>query len=62
MSHRLTFCQPKCCATLVFYVWVAQRRKLRDLWVIHENVPSFGMNDLEDLLGDLLKRSWYFSC
>lgn len=37
----------------LFYIWVAQRRQLREWWITHENVPAFGVTELLELLGDL---------
>ena len=36
-----------------FYIWTAQRRQLQEPIVLHENVPQFGVCELEELLGDI---------
>jgi len=36
-----------------FYLWCAMRRQLREPLVVHENVPRFGIAELDDVLGDL---------
>eukprot|EP00959_Pyramimonas_sp_CCMP1952_P450167 9425957-Pyramimonas_sp.AAC.1 len=36
-----------------FWVWVAMRRKLKDVVIFHENVKQFGTTNLEEGLGDL---------
>ena len=38
---------------VLFLLWVSIRRALQDYIVIHENVPQFGKESLEEHLGDL---------
>ena len=40
-----------------FFVWIAQRRQMREEFIIHENVEDFPPSLLEDLLGDLYELS-----
>ena len=37
----------------VLFVWVAQRRQLKDKVVVAENVPGMGLEELRELLGDM---------
>ena len=37
----------------IFWTWVALRRRWRDRIILHENVPSFGEAELNELMSDL---------
>ena len=52
-THPLVLASTSPDQTQLFYLWAAQRRRLQETVIFHENVINFGQEELDELLADL---------